>query len=260
MGRPRLHDWPELLEEYRQGQWATVAAFAAEKGLHPVQVTREFRSLGFNARQQNAKSAKKRNGTKRTGGKKSGGNGRMPAARPAPPDTTPKHPICGARAKSKAGEPCRRPAGWGTDHLGTGRCKFHGGRSPGVPGNQNALRHGAYADLILEQLTPQERAVFAAIPADDSLQEELRIVRFKLLRLLQPMERQVAVGGPGGAEIVTLNVDEITRARGIALLVDSARKILKDLRESGQEDDGSLTALLEAIERSRKADTEHGGV
>lgn len=34
---------------------------------------------------------------------------------------------CGA--KTRAGTPCERPAGWGTEHQ-TGRCKLHGGRTP----------------------------------------------------------------------------------------------------------------------------------
>lgn len=35
---------------------------------------------------------------------------------------------CGARTRS--GGSCGRPAGWGTDHAGSGRCKLHGGRTP----------------------------------------------------------------------------------------------------------------------------------
>lgn len=35
--------------------------------------------------------------------------------------------ICGAT--NRAGNPCARPAGWGTDHLHTGRCKLHGGNT-----------------------------------------------------------------------------------------------------------------------------------
>jgi hypothetical protein len=33
--------------------------------------------------------------------------------------------LCGA--KGRQGTPCRRPAGWGTDHAGFGTCKFHTG-------------------------------------------------------------------------------------------------------------------------------------
>jgi hypothetical protein len=35
---------------------------------------------------------------------------------------------CGGRTRS--GTKCKRPAGWGTDHLGRGRCKLHGGSTP----------------------------------------------------------------------------------------------------------------------------------
>ena len=35
---------------------------------------------------------------------------------------------CGARTRS--GGQCGRPAGWGTDHRGTGRCRLHGGATP----------------------------------------------------------------------------------------------------------------------------------
>lgn len=35
---------------------------------------------------------------------------------------------CGA--KTRSGGQCGRPAGWGTGHVGAGRCKYHGGKSP----------------------------------------------------------------------------------------------------------------------------------
>ncbi|MBK7284931.1 MAG: hypothetical protein IPI83_11615 [Sphingomonadales bacterium] len=42
---------------------------------------------------------------------------------------------CGA--KTRSGNPCRSPA------MANGRCRMHGGSSPGAPkGNQNALKHG----------------------------------------------------------------------------------------------------------------------
>jgi len=39
------------------------------------------------------------------------------------------HPICGARKRQGDGV-CRRPAGAGTNHVGFGRCKLHGGATP----------------------------------------------------------------------------------------------------------------------------------
>src|SRR3954447_9014977 len=43
--------------------------------------------------------------------------------------------ICGAKTKQDSprgakGSPCQRPAGWGTNHSGYGRCKLHGGLAP----------------------------------------------------------------------------------------------------------------------------------
>ena len=44
---------------------------------------------------------------------------------------------CGARTRS--GSLCQSPA------MPNGRCRMHGGKSPGAPkGNKNALKHGRY--------------------------------------------------------------------------------------------------------------------
>jgi hypothetical protein len=44
---------------------------------------------------------------------------------------------CGARTRS--GKGCRSPA------MKNGRCRMHGGSSPGAPmGNKNAFKHGRY--------------------------------------------------------------------------------------------------------------------
>jgi len=37
-------------------------------------------------------------------------------------------PKCGANKRQGTGT-CTQPAGWGTDHVGTGACKLHGGRT-----------------------------------------------------------------------------------------------------------------------------------
>jgi uncharacterized protein YjcR len=55
------------------------------------------------------------------------------------PSKLPMHmsPRCGAR--TRRGSSCRSPA------MLNGRCRMHGGRSPGAPkGNKNALKHGRY--------------------------------------------------------------------------------------------------------------------
>lgn len=145
-----------------------------------------------------------------------------------------KREFCGAKAK-QTGQPCRRPAGWGTNHPGSGRCKFHGGCSTGPKdnrGNKNARTHGVYETIIRDRLTEEEQAVFDAISADPNMDQEIKILRFKLLRLLEPVERQTVIGTEVGAEIVTLEVDEVTKAYAIEKLVDGIRKIIKDAKDT----------------------------
>ena len=60
-------------------------------------------------------------------------------------------PRCGARTRN--GTPCRSPA------MANGRCRMHGGSSPGAPiGNGNARKHGLYT---VEAIT--ERRELAAL-------------------------------------------------------------------------------------------------
>ena len=71
-------------------------------------------------------------------------------------------PRCGAR--TRAGPPCRSPA------MANGRCRMHGGTSPGAPkGNANARKHGLHtADAIAER-----RELAALIRAMRGLVEEV---------------------------------------------------------------------------------------
>lgn len=51
---------------------------------------------------------------------------RKPGKRPTTRADRGKLPPCGASHNKRSGT-CKRPAGWGTDHPGEGRCKLHGG-------------------------------------------------------------------------------------------------------------------------------------
>jgi hypothetical protein len=50
---------------------------------------------------------------------------------PHEPEAAPLNPKkCPAQSKQKK-QQCGKPAGWGTDHVGSGLCRIHGGTSPG---------------------------------------------------------------------------------------------------------------------------------
>lgn len=56
---------------------------------------------------------------------------------------------------------CSLVAGYGTDHKGEGRCKYHGGAGSGAPkGNNNAVKHGIYQQRsdYYEDLPGEEKA------------------------------------------------------------------------------------------------------
>lgn len=62
--------------------------------------------------------------------------------------------ICKAKTKG-TGEPCTRPAGWGTDHPGVGKCKLHGGATPIKHGLYSKYTNHRLADMI-EKLSEDE--------------------------------------------------------------------------------------------------------
>jgi WhiB family transcriptional regulator, redox-sensing transcriptional regulator len=69
-----------------------------------------------------------------------------------PKNQKPRTTTCGAKARS--GEPCRRPAGSGTDHVGIGLCKHHGGASthPTYRNKIEVLRHRIEAERAVVAL------------------------------------------------------------------------------------------------------------
>lgn len=87
--------------------------------------------------------------------------------------------VCGA--KNRSGEPCQRPAGWGTDHVGEGRCKLHGGLTPRGADSPH-YKHGAYSRYA-SALRPTVQAHIAALADHDPVDivDELQLQRALLL-------------------------------------------------------------------------------
>jgi hypothetical protein len=85
-------------------------------------------------------------------GKHHAGNGKPPVSRRtsmtvtdvAEPHDTERYCDALTRNSETKNSRCRRPAGWGTEHAGLGRCKLHGGATP--------VRHGRYSTIKREEL------------------------------------------------------------------------------------------------------------
>lgn len=86
---------------------------------------------------------------------------------------------------------CRSWPGKGTDHVGEGRCKFHGGSSSGAPsGEENGnFKHGLYSSVIREEdhdtLQRIEDMTTAA-----KLESTLNVQVLKLHRAVEGMESE----------------------------------------------------------------------
>lgn len=89
-------------------------------------------------------------------------------------------PKCGGKRRGEgAGKLCTRPAGWGTDHPGTGRCKLHGGSTKShVIASQRALAEKAVATFGLpREIDPRDallEEVYRTAGAVDWLQQQVQ--------------------------------------------------------------------------------------
>lgn len=98
---------------------------------------------------------------------------------------------CGAPVVRMGGKrPCLRRAGWGTDHIGTGRCRGHEGKglNTGVifqAGNQAARKHGLYSEVLKdEELRIYEELNATGEKALD-LQPEINMQKAKIIMYLK---------------------------------------------------------------------------
>lgn len=83
-------------------------------------------------------------------------------------------PVTLCEAKNRAGNPCRRPAGWGTDHAGFGHCKLHGGSNPS--GKKYAAKlERTWRDSLAEDIDPSLKVIRQLRDGEDvSPRERLR--------------------------------------------------------------------------------------
>ena len=120
---------------------------------------------------------------------------------------------CHARSK-QTGRQCGQPAGAGTDHLGVGTCRWHGGATPIKHGRFSKLQRSRIRDLIAHHLNdPQpldtlpELAATRAL-AVDCLNRNYPETASKLLaeatRIVERIERKNAMNAISQAELFRL--------------------------------------------------------
>lgn len=82
-------------------------------------------------------------------------------------------------AKTRSGTLCQRPAGWGTDHVGIGRCKLHGGATP--------VKTGRYS-VVKRQALQEKMQQYYNDPSAGDLRSELALLRALLQDYLDRLD------------------------------------------------------------------------
>jgi hypothetical protein len=112
---------------------------------------------------------------------------------------------CGARTRSGK---CGLPAGWGTDHPGVARCRWHGGASPNgrqAAARQQATQEAAVADRQLQ-----------LVDAGDVLELALAVANHRLEKI---QERYGAQLDAGDLALLGVEGETLDRAARIAKVV-----------------------------------------
>jgi len=101
---------------------------------------------------------------------------------------------CGA--KTRSGEPCRKPP-----LNGKKRCRLHGGKTPET--NKNAVSHGIYSSTLSQDELKQWDGLQLG-----SVDDELKLCRFRLVRALRSENEQGAKLELNEAIIKNADVDQ----------------------------------------------------
>lgn len=151
--------------------------------------------------------------------------------------------ICGAIRKKGAGI-CQNPAGKGTDHVGEGRCKFHGGASP--------RKHGAYSGVTSVRLRELMAEIDqGGVPLD--VTKELLVARALLYDWLNQYDALTAAllawNETRDPEQRPATVPDVFEARA---LIETISRVVSRI-ERGQSDQyiprGKLFQLMQAMGR-----------
>lgn len=154
--------------------------------------------------------------------------------------------LCGATKRNGPGEPCKLPAGWGTDHVGEGRCKHHdGGGAP--EGNKNAVTTGEHEAIFYDQLDDEEQQLWHQVNADQLVQIDQHI-RTHNVRMRRMMERVFEARRENDHERVQRIEEGLTRVqKELRKLIREKYRILKDQPADNSEKLDELLSRMDSM-------------
>jgi len=142
--------------------------------------------------------------------------------------------ICGATKRDGSGDCCEQPAGWGTNHVGEGRCKLHGGKAGAPNSNQNAAKHALNSDPhhYFQSLSVEEKEFIEQV--SDAIQDRVRESTRQVDYLDRILSRQIAIE----LHIVSKAMAYVERESGLAQdisagqsSIDEPAPLLEEVRQ-----------------------------
>jgi len=141
---------------------------------------------------------------------------------------------------------CNAEAGKGTDHLGNGRCKHHGGKAGAPAGNQNAQRHALTADPhhYHESLPAEEKEYVQDVSA--AIEDRIRANTGDVDYLDRIMARRIAIE----LHIVSKASDYVENVSGLTETIttehgsrEKKAALLSEIRQRDKDIIGMLKSL-----------------
>lgn len=150
---------------------------------------------------------------------------------------------------------CGQVAGWGTDHVGVGACKLHGGKTPTGKDNPN-FKHGLFSDY----LDDQDREAIEILEEYGDAEKLDELINWRLARLrravqsMQDPEEQRTfwdafdtlvqqTGNPDEDQIKELARMLSHGERAMQDEIDLVRKLIKDRNKIAEGEDHNVTLL-----------------
>lgn len=121
---------------------------------------------------------------------------------------------CNARHKD---DYCNQPAGFGTNHVGTGRCKYHGGLSSGRP-----KKSFSAAEFLNSEIISKFESISDVDPSTISnVDNEINVVRSSFYQYVQECVNKKFVPDPSDLKKFT---DSLTRLIAVKTKLETKAK------------------------------------
>lgn len=139
---------------------------------------------------------------------------------------------------------CGQTAGWGTDHVGVGACKLHGGNAGAPKGAKNGnFKHGLFSDVIRDEDKETLRQIEEMTTAA-KLESTLNMQVLKLHRAITGMEDE------DRASFMDVFKDVVTAAQAPDGEINS--QDLRNLAKMLGQNDRAIREWMDLIRRTAK--------